>query len=153
MCLINAPECLDAIQDVETTWWSTFVIVDPLLCLENTIKLQNQVDEIGALFSATCWAILRLLWSVIDSFMTEHTLLGGKTYVTVSLLTLYISDLQYRLKHAMDNLKLPASSDDHVEIGARKAVISCVEPIVKDFDSHWKDDESVLVYKKGKKTQ
>lgn len=67
---------------------------------ESAIQLHDQMDKIVAMLTATGWVTSRLLNP--SPFMIVQKLLEGETYVTVSLLVSYMSDLRDGLNHTLE---------------------------------------------------
>jgi hypothetical protein len=74
------------IQDVVTRWWSTYSMVDRLLCLRPYLALLQEEGDLDCNLNEQQWLIITNLKFMLQPFMIAQRLLEGEYYITVSLI-------------------------------------------------------------------
>ncbi|CAM9119386.1 unnamed protein product, partial [Laminaria digitata] len=138
------PEKKGVVQDVPTKWWSVCSMVGRLLALKRAIDKHEEEDALEPMLAAVHWAVLELIFRVLEPFMHTQTSLEGHQYVTGSLVVPFIYDLRASLDEVIDDLQeLPASDDADVD-AARSAALPYVVALREDFISRWGDGSDIL---------
>lgn len=70
---------------------------------------------------------------VLESFMHIHTFLGGRKYVTGSLVSPFMHDRRTNLEPGLFDHEIAPVSNDTVVNKTRPAVMPCVKGLHKDF--------------------
>jgi hypothetical protein len=127
-------------QDVITRWWSTYTMLDRLLCLHVPTAIGNYYNENGGFQKTKAkskienltledWEALRQLKELLQPFKNSQKILEGNKYITASLTPLVMATLQMNLKHSAEK----KVTDNN------KSVIECAKVMREDHNTRLGD--------------
>lgn len=95
------------------------------------------------------WNLLQLLSTILEPFQTFQRLLEGDTYVTLSLVPLFLLDIYIGLQKSIDSLNAKIDTDPSIDIATTSALSLCNEMKKKFLDEFDFDGVGFPVYVDG----